>query len=48
MSAAVSTATTPDAERTGARSSERILACAFSDSPSAACSVPAISGMSST
>jgi hypothetical protein len=48
MSAAVSTATTSGAARTAARSIDRMRACAFSDSPSAAWRVPAISGISST
>jgi hypothetical protein len=47
MSSTVSTATTPALARTAARSSATMLACALDDRPSAACSVPWTSAMSS-
>ncbi len=46
-SAAVSTATTPGAERTASTSIETMSACASVERPRQACSVPAGSGMSS-
>ncbi len=47
MSAAVNTATTPGVARTASKFIDTIFACGFADRPSAACSVPATSGMSS-
>ena len=48
ISAAVSTATTPGIAVTAAKSMLRMRAWGFADRPSAACKVPASSGMSST
>lgn len=47
MSSAVNTATTPGVARTASKSAETMRACAFVLRPSAACSVPAITGRSS-
>ena len=47
MSSAVKTATTPGVARTASKFIDTIFACAFGLIPSAACSVPATSGMSS-
>ena len=47
MSSAVNTATTPGVARTASKFIDTIFACGFADRPSAACSVPATTGMSS-
>jgi len=47
MSAAVITATTPGAARTAPRSTARMVPRATGEPPTATCSVPAGSGMSS-
>ncbi len=47
MSSAVKTATTPGVARTAPNDIDTIFACAFADRPSAACNVPATTGMSS-